>query len=66
MEKLAFFAFVLSLGVLFAFLRVPETPTLTLAARTPCEVAAVHPSANETSVKLAAAQLERLTCLAEQ
>ncbi len=29
MEKLLFFAFVLSPGALFAFLRAPETPTLT-------------------------------------
>lgn len=47
MEKLLFFAFVLSPGVLFAFLRAPEpptlTPTLTLAAQTPCQVAAVYP-----------------------
>lgn len=54
MEKLAFFAFVLSPGVLFAFLRVPETPTLastlTFAARAPCEVAAYPSSADAPNV----------------
>ena len=45
MGKLLLFAFVLSPGVLFAFLRTPEAPepTLTLAAQTPCPVAAVRP-----------------------
>lgn len=70
MEKLLFFAFVLSPGVLFAFLRVPEpptltptlTPALTLAAQTPCQVAAVYPL-YKTSPGVTSERVERFVGL---
>ena len=68
MEKLLFFAFVLSPGVLFAFLRVPEaptfTPTLTPAARTSCQVAALYPVGRETRPDATSERVEQVAELA--
>ena len=71
MEKLLFFAFVLSPAALFAFLRVPEpptltptfaptltAPTLTLAARASCQVATAN-ATYETSSGAASERLEQ-------
>ena len=63
MEKLAFFAFVLSPGILFALLRVPETPTLTFAARAPCEVAA-YPSGTQNAPNVVTGHAARSVRLA--
>ncbi len=64
MEKLLFFAFVLSPGVLFAFLRPPEPPlSLAVAARTPCLVATVYPQSRKTEPDSASGEVGRLASL---
>ncbi len=71
MEKLLFFAFILSPGVLFAFLRAPEpptltpilAPTLTLAARTSCQVAAVYSPSRQTGSDTASGEVGQFASL---
>ena len=64
MEKLLFFAFIVSPGVLFAFLRVPEPPlNLTLAARTPCQVATVYLPSRKTEPGAASGEVGRFASL---
>lgn len=65
MEKLLFFAFVLSPGVLFTFLRAPELPALTLAAQTPCDVTAVYSSAYGVGLNAASGQVGRFAELSQ-
>ena len=75
MEKLLVFAFIVSPGVLFAFLRVPETPTLTptlaptlaptltLEAQPSCQVAAVYSPSRKTGSDTASGEVGRFVSL---
>ncbi len=64
MDKLLFFAFIVSPGVLFAFLRVPEPPLdLTLAARTPCRVAVAYPPSRQVGSDTSSGEVGRFVSL---
>ena len=64
MDKLFFFAFVLSPGVLFAFLRPPEPPlNLTLAGRVPCQVAAAYPPSRQVGSDTSSEEVGRFASL---